>query len=103
MSVYETAHHAEHAYFDSALMLIFFLLLGRVFDHAMRKRTRAAAVANLAALRVPTVARVNADGSLTEIPSEALQPGDVILARAGERIGADGAYCSGFRALMRAL
>lgn len=94
MSVYETAHHAEHAYFDSALMLIFFLLLGRVFDHAMRKRTRAAA-ANLAALRVPTVSRVNADGSMTEIPSEALQAGDVILARAGERIGADGVILTG--------
>ena len=94
MSVYETAHHAEHAYFDSALMLIFFLLLGRVFDHAMRKRTRAAA-ANLAALRVPTVSRVNDDGTMTEIPSEALQAGDVILARAGERIGADGVVVSG--------
>jgi Cu2+-exporting ATPase len=32
MSVYETAHHAEHAYFDSALMLIFFLLSGRVLE-----------------------------------------------------------------------
>lgn len=94
MSVYETANHAEHAYFDSALMLIFFLLLGRVFDHAMRKRTRAAA-ANLAALRVPTVSRLNADGSLTEIPSEALKTGDIILVRAGERIGADGVIVSG--------
>ncbi len=94
MSVYETAHHAEHAYFDSALMLIFFLLAGRVLDHAMRKRTRAAA-ANLAALRVPVASRLNADGSLTELPPEALHAGDVVLVRAGERLAADGMILKG--------
>jgi Cu2+-exporting ATPase len=94
MSVYETAHHAEHAYFDSALMLIFFLLAGRVLDHAMRKKTRAAA-ANLAALRVPVATRLNDDNSLTELPPEALQPGDVVLVRPGERIAADGVVLMG--------
>src|SRR5476651_2215131 len=29
MSVIETANHAEHAYYDSAIMLLFFLLIGR--------------------------------------------------------------------------
>ena len=94
MSVYETAHHAEHAYFDSALMLIFFLLAGRVLDHAMRKRTRAAA-ANLAALRVPVATRLNADGSLTELPPEGLKSGDLMLVRSGERFAADGIIRSG--------
>jgi len=89
MSVYETAHHAEHAYFDSALMLIFFLLSGRVLDHAMRKRTRAAA-ANLAALRVPIATRLNPDGTHSELPSEALTEGDLILVKPGERFAADG-------------
>ena len=94
MSVYETAHHAEHAYFDSALMLIFFLLAGRVLDHAMRKRTRAAA-ANLAALRVPVATRLNDDGSVTEVPPEGLKAGDLMLVRSGERFAADGIIRSG--------
>ena len=42
MSIVETANHAEHAYFDSAIMLLFFLLCGRYLDHAMRRKTRAA-------------------------------------------------------------
>lgn len=94
MSVYETAHHAEHAYFDSALMLIFFLLAGRVLDHAMRKRTRAAA-ANLAALRMPTATRLDGEHQLTEVPSDALKADDLILVRPGERIAADGIILSG--------
>lgn len=89
MSVYETAHHAEHAYFDLALMLIFFLLSGRVLDHAMRKKTRSAA-ANLAALRIPTASRLDIDGRISEVPSDALITGDKILVAPGSRVPADG-------------
>ena len=38
MSVVETIHHAEHAYFDAALMLITFLVAGRYLDQSMRRR-----------------------------------------------------------------
>ena len=38
MSVVETANHAQHAYFDSAMMLLFFLLCGRYLDHACGAR-----------------------------------------------------------------
>ena len=37
MSLVETINHAEHAYFDSAVMLLFFLLCGRYLDRAMRR------------------------------------------------------------------
>src|SRR6478609_10722995 len=43
MSVMETIHHAEHAYFDAALMLLAFLLAGRYLDQSMRRKTRAVA------------------------------------------------------------
>ena len=94
MSVYETAHHAEHAYFDSALMLLFFLLSGRVLDHVMRLKTRATA-ANLAALRAPLASRLGPDGSLSEVPADALATGDVIVVAAGQRIAADGLVVQG--------
>lgn len=65
LSVVETINHAEHAYFDSAVMLLFFLLCGRYFDHAMRQRTRAVA-GNLAALKVEFANRLT-DALLTGI------------------------------------
>src|SRR3712207_9376232 len=58
MSVVETINHAEHVYFDSVVMLLFFLLCGRYLDQAMRRRTRAVA-GNLAALRAEVAHRID--------------------------------------------
>ena len=80
MSVYETAHHAEHAYFDSAMMLLLFLLSGRVLDQMMRRRTRAAA-ANLTALRGEMAARFEPDGTFLLVPVSALRRNDIVLVR----------------------
>jgi len=88
MSIVETANHAEHAYFDSALMLLFFLLVGRALDHAMRRKTRAVA-GNLAALRAGTAHRFAGD-ELVTVPVAALNSGDRLLVKPGERVPADG-------------
>ncbi len=89
MSVHETLTHAENAYFDSAIMLLTFLLLGRFLDHAMRRKTRAVA-ANLAALRAPLACRLGPDGAETLTPLAKIEPGDRVLARPGERLPVDG-------------
>jgi P-type Cu2+ transporter len=94
MSLVETIRHAERAYFDSALMLIFFLLIGRVLDQAMRRRTRSV-VNNLASLRAPQACRIKPDGGLVDVPVNALAAGDVILVRPGERLPADGIVAVG--------
>lgn len=94
MSVVETIQHAEHAYFDSAVMLIFFLLIGRYLDSAVRRRTRDVA-SNLAALRADTATRVAANGALIDVPVEAIDPGDVVLASPGQRIAVDGLVIDG--------
>ncbi len=93
MSVIETANHAHDAYFDSAIMLLFFLLLGRTLDHAMRRKTRAVA-GNLAALKADTAHRFMGD-ELISVPVAALAPGDRVLVRPGERVPADGVVVSG--------
>ncbi|HEY5217227.1 MAG TPA: heavy metal translocating P-type ATPase [Pseudolabrys sp.] len=93
MSVVETANHAEHAYYDSALMLLFFLLVGRTLDHAMRRKTRAIA-GNLAALKGETAHRFAGD-ELVSVPVAALNTGDRVLVRPGERVPADGVVQSG--------
>jgi P-type Cu2+ transporter len=93
MSLVETANHAEHAYFDSALMLLFFLLVGRTLDHAMRRKTRAVA-GNLAALKADTAHRFM-DDELVSVPVAVLKPGDRLLVKPGERVPADGTVLGG--------
>lgn len=94
MSLVETATHAEHAYFDSAIMLLFFLLCGRYLDHAMQRKTRAVA-GNLAALKADTAHRFGKNQEIVVVPAAALHPGDRLLVRPGERIPADGLVISG--------
>jgi Cu2+-exporting ATPase len=94
MSVVETLNHAEHAYFDSALMLLTFLLIGRTLEQAMRRRTRAVA-GNLAALRAETATKFIGPHELAEVPVASIRPGDVVLVRPGERIAVDGAVIEG--------
>ena len=94
LSLVETANHAEHAYFDSAVMLIFFLLCGRYLDHAMRRRTRTVA-GNLAALKADTAHRILEKGELVQVPAAALRVDDRILVRPGERVAADGMVVGG--------
>jgi len=93
MSLVETANHAEHAYFDSAIMLLFFLLVGRALDHAMRRRTRAVA-GNLAALRADTAHRFDGD-EVVSVPVSVLKADDRLLVRPGERVPADGIVLGG--------
>ncbi len=94
MSVFETAMSRPDAYFDSAIMLLFFLLAGRYLDHEARRRTRAVA-GNVAALRGEMAHRLDAEGNPVLVPVQALQPGDMLLVAPGERVGADGVVASG--------
>ncbi|QJA05392.1 copper-translocating P-type ATPase [Thermosulfurimonas marina] len=82
-----------HVYFDSAAMIVAFVLLGRYLE--VRARGRASeAVKRLLSLAPPT-ARVVREGKEQEIPAEELVPGDVVVVRPGERIPADGIILEG--------
>ena len=94
MSVVETFHHAEHAYFDAALMLITFLVAGRYLDQSMRRRTRAVA-GNLAALKAETATKFVGADEICEVPIAAVRTGDIVLLRPGERSAVDGTVIEG--------
>ncbi|MCB1971872.1 MAG: cadmium-translocating P-type ATPase [Geminicoccaceae bacterium] len=94
MSLLETVTGGEHVYFDSAVTLLFFLLVGRYLDTRARGSARAAAQ-RLLAIGAKAVTRIAADGSTQAVRSEDLVKGDRILIATGERIGADGVLLSG--------
>jgi len=94
VSVFETINSAEHTYFDSVVMLLFFLLCGRYLDQAMRRKTRAVA-GNLASFRAEVAHRIADNGEIVLMPTAAVKTGDRVLVRPGERIAVDGIVLSG--------
>ncbi len=89
MSLWETLQGGRHAYFDSVVTLLFFLLIGRVLDHRARGEARATAQ-QLLALRATDVAVLQPDGSVLRCAQESVAPGARVLVGMGERIGVDG-------------
>ncbi|HEX8374902.1 MAG TPA: heavy metal translocating P-type ATPase, partial [Geminicoccaceae bacterium] len=94
MSLSETIRGGAYAYFDSAVTLLFLLLVGRYLDGLARGRARSAAE-RLLALRVATVTVLDAEGRRAALPVEQVRPGMTVLAAAGERIGVDGRVAAG--------
>ncbi|KIC13893.1 heavy metal translocating P-type ATPase [Leisingera sp. ANG-Vp] len=100
-SLWETSLSGEHAYFDAALTLTFFLLAGRYLDYRTRAVARSAAE-ELAALEVPRAIRL-LDGDEYEVPVADLAIGDLILVRPGGRMPVDGEIVEGQSELDRSL
>ena len=89
MSLIQTFAHGRDTYYDSAVALLFFLLIGRVLDHRARGQARATAE-QLLTLRAADVAVLCPDGTTVRRPQQAVQRGDRVIAGMGERIGVDG-------------
>ena len=94
ISLHETWIGEQHAFFDSAITLLFFLLIGRYLDRRARGRARQAVRALLAlASRSATV--LSPDGTTASRRVDQLGAGDMLLVAAGERLGADGVVSDG--------
>ena len=96
MSLYQTMRGSEQVYFDAAVALLFFLLVGRFLDQRMRTRA-AGAAANLLGLRGSAATVLKPNGGTARLPVRQLVPGMRILTAPGERFPADGRVLRGHR------
>lgn len=94
ISLYESAQGGAHAYFDAAVMLLFFLLIGRYLDHMLRARARRAAQ-DLLALESRTANRLHTDGRVETVATRTIAPGDRIVLFPGDRAPVDGVIVEG--------
>lgn len=89
LSLFETITNGPHAYFDGAVMLLFFLLVGRFLDSVMRDRAREGVEA-LLRQTAPGGTVLLPDGGTQWLRADAIEPGMRLIVAAGERIAADG-------------
>jgi len=94
LSLFETLTHGPHAYFDGAVMLLFFLLVGRLLDSVMRDRARSG-VAALLRQSAPGALVCRESGATEWLPAARLEAGMTMLVPAGERFAADGRVTEG--------
>ena len=94
ISLVETFGGGAHAYFDSAVTLLFFLLIGRYLDRRVRARARLA-VEQLTALNGTAATVIDDDGRTRDLPPTSVRPGMRVLVAAGGRIPVDGVIESG--------
>lgn len=92
--IWKTIAGQGDLYFDSISALIFFLLIGRMIQ-MRQQRVASDALELLFNLGPASARRINHDGTMTEIATESLVPGDVVEIRAGETIPSDGRITRG--------
>jgi Cu2+-exporting ATPase len=93
ISVFETINKSEHAYFDSAIMLIFFLLIGRFLDFSARQK--AFSITRDLMMLAGTSATVIIDQQHKVVASKNLQKDMILSVVMGEKIAADGIIFKG--------
>ena len=98
LSLFEALTSGPHAYFDGAVMLLFFLLIGRVLDSVMRDRARDGVTA-LLKQTAPGALVIDEDERSNWVRAEELRPGMRVLVAAGERLAADGIVETGTSSL----
>jgi Cu2+-exporting ATPase len=102
ISLDETIIGGAQAYFESATMLLFFLLIGRYLDLRARGRARSAAEQLVRLMAAPATV-VGEDGAPRRGPAASVAPGAMVLVAAGERIPVDGTVAAGVSSIDKSL
>ena len=82
---------------EEAAIVVLLFAIGELLENVAAGRARAGIKA-LGSL-MPRTARVERDGALSEVPADALRPGDVVQVRPGDRIPCDGVVVEGLSAV----
>jgi Cu2+-exporting ATPase len=93
VSLFESFRSRWDIYFDSAVMLIFFLLIGRYLDYKVRRK--AFSIATDFALLAGSFAKIEFDSKVKIIPLKEVKKDMIMLIGAGEKIVADGVIIQG--------
>ncbi len=85
-----TGNHTQvmNLYFESAAIVIYFIKLGRYIDGISKDKTKEA-IQKLVKI-TPNTAVVKIDGIEKEVTLDEIHKGDIIVAKAGEKIAVDG-------------
>ncbi len=87
----------RHTYYDTAALLIMFIVLGRYLE-ALTKGKTSEAIRKLMGLAAKT-ARIMVNGEEKEIPVEDVKVNDIVVVRPGEKIPVDGRVIEGLTAV----
>ncbi|MBQ8009171.1 MAG: HAD-IC family P-type ATPase [Bacteroidaceae bacterium] len=82
-----------HTYYDASVMIITFVLTGRLLEERAKNGT-ASAIRALMGLQ-PKTARVLMMGELSEVPLTTIQEEDILEVRPGEKVPVDGVMTEG--------
>ncbi len=93
---------AQHLYFEAAVMILGFILLGQSLEAKVRGST-AKAVQSLLDLQPKMAWRKNQQGEFIQVPALMLVPQDTVLVKPGEAIPADGVVIEGSSAVDESL
>ena len=85
---------APHVYFETACVIITFILLGRCLEEKAKSRT-SSSIKKLMGLQPQTVTLVRGDGQIVQTGMEEVTAGDIILVKPGEKIAVDGVVTEG--------
>ncbi|HCU08665.1 MAG TPA: cation-transporting ATPase PacS [Clostridiales bacterium] len=89
----DNPHQVHHLYYESAAVVLTFVMLGKHLESGSKEKTKGA-IQKLMEL-APDTALLFRDGQLTEVPSDTLLKGDVVLVRPGAKFPADGLVTEG--------
>jgi Cu+-exporting ATPase len=97
------AHHgAAPVYYEAAVAIVGFVLLGRWLEARARRRA-GAALGRLRALVPPTATVLRDDGTEARVALDRLAPGDRVVVRPGQAIPADGEIVDGTSSVAEAV
>jgi P-type Cu+ transporter len=85
-------------YFEAAAIITTLVLLGQVLELRARGRT-SGAIRALLGLQPKTARRIGANGDERDVPLDAIQPGDNLRVRPGEKVPVDGIVLDGVSAV----